>query len=288
MSESAPPSETPRERALELELRRENERVAVDRLSRVHGTHEVQAGLLALLLPPGSKRARATWHVENEDALNAQVVLDDVACLGEWSRLPWFEWLLARMAGAPLPARKALLESTRRLMSARNHIRPIDRLHWLAMRQRLGEQASFGPRVGAETDISLLPESAVMAIAGFTAFLARMVPSDGAAAGADADAGPAWYATVMVPWQHRAELPPCVAPDIDGLVNALQTLRTLPWLQRPVLVRSWVAAAVKHSRHGQLEPIAADALRLSCTLLDSPLPPDLAAHYIESSPGSPR
>ena len=72
----------------------------------------------------------------------------------------------------------------------------------------------------------------------------------------DADAGTAWYAAVMAPWQHRAELPPCVAPDIDGLVNALQTLRTLPWLQRPVLVRGWVAAAVKNSRHGQLDPIA--------------------------------
>ena len=269
----------------------ERERAAVERLGRLHGTHELQAALMALLLPQGSKRALIAWRIDNERAHNAQALLDDVLSLSPAARLPWFERLLARLAATPLAARKTLLESTRRLMSARNRIRPIDRLHWLAMRQRLGEPAQFGARTGADGDISQLQESAVMSIAAYTAFLARMVPGVPGAADLDAaatreataQAGAAWYATVMAPWQHRADVPDCVAPSVDGLVLALHGLRTLPWLQRPVVVRGWVGAAVQHSRHGRLDDTAADALRLSCTLLDCPLPPALTEHYIEAA-----
>ena len=88
----------------------------------------------------------------------------------------------------------------------------------------------------------------------------------------------------MAPWQHRADVPPCIAPTVDALVDALRGLRALPWLQRPVVVRGWVDAAVDHSRHGRLDATAADALRLSCMLVDSPLPPALAAHYSELAP----
>lgn len=274
----------------------ERERAAVERLGRLQGPHELQAALMALLLPQGSKRALIAWRIDNELAHNAQALLDDVLSLRPAARLPWFERLLVRLAAAPLTARKTLLESTRRLMSARNRIRPIDRLHWLAMRQRLGEPAQFGARTGADGDISQLQESAVMSIAAYTAFLARMVPGVPMATGLDAAAakeataraGAAWYATVMTPWQHRADVPECVAPSVDGVVLALQGLRTLPWLQRPVVVRGWVGAAVQHSRHGRLDDTAADALRLSCTLLDCPLPPDLARHYIEAVAEAPR
>jgi hypothetical protein len=281
----------PRAQARERAERSERERAATERLARVHGTHEMQAALMALLLPAGSKRAVIAWRIDNELAHNAQALLDDVLSLSPATRLPWFERLLARLAATPLAARKTLLESTRRLMSARNRIRPIDRLHWLAMRQRLGEPAQFGARTGADGDISQLQESAVMAIATYTAFLARMVPGlqgatelDAAAAKeATAQAGGAWYAAVMAPWQHRADVPACVAPSVDALVVALQGLRALPWLQRPVVVRGWVGAAVQHSRHGRLDDTAADALRLSCRLLDCPLPPTLAEHYIEAA-----
>ena len=269
----------------------ERERAAVERLGRLRGTHELQAALMALLLPQGSKRALIAWRIDNEFAHNAQALLDDVLSLRPAARLPWFERLLVRLAAAPLAARKTLLESTRRLMSARGRIRPIDRLHWLAMRQRLGEPARFGARAGADGDISQLQESAVLSIAAYSAFLARMVPGvpmvtkpDAASTKeATARAGAAWYATVMAPWQHRADVPDCVPPSVDGLVLALQGLRTLPWLQRPVVVRGWVGAAVQQSRHGRLDDTAADALRLSCTLLDCPLPPALTEHYIEAA-----
>jgi hypothetical protein len=83
----------------------------------------------------------------------------------------------------------------------------------------------------------------------------------------------------MTPWQARAEIPPCAPPATDSLVHALQELQAVAWMQRPALVRGWVSAAIQHSRHGRLTDTAADALRLSCALLASPLPPELARHY---------
>ena len=281
----------------ERAARAERERMACERLARVRGPHELQAIALALLLPPGSKRALVAWRIDTEDAHHAQALLDDVNALSAAARLPWFERVLALVAPLPLGVRKTLLENTRRLMSARNRIRPIDRLHWLVMRQRLGETAHFGTRTGAEADISLLQESAVIAIARYTAFLARMVPgSQGALTSTNpfttakelaAENSAAWYGAVMAPWEHRADIPPCTPPQIDVLVEALRGLRALPWLQRPVIVRGWVDAAVQHSRHGRLDDTAADALRLTCILLDSPLPPALGAHYSELAPLEP-
>jgi hypothetical protein len=295
--DDAAPAADRREQLLTEAERAERERAACLRLARVHGTHELPAALLALLLPAGSKRALIAWRIDTEDAPNAQTLLDDVSCLTPAARLPWFERLLARMAGMPLAARKTLLENTRRLMSARNRVRPIDRLHWLVMRQRFGETAHYGARTGADADISLLQESAVMAIATYTGFLARMIPgAQGVATSANPNTSAkelaqqnasAWYASVMAPWVHRADIPPCTAPSVDGLVLALYSLRALPWLQRPVVVRGWVGAAVEHSRHGRLDDTAADALRLTCTLLDCPLPPTLVEHFTEAIPEGP-
>jgi hypothetical protein len=297
LPEDDPQVSDPRQSAHERAERAEHERSAAEHLARVHGTHELHATLLALLLPPGSKRALVSWRIDTEDAVNAQALLDDVGSLSAAARLPWFERLLVRMAGTPLAARKTLLECTRRLMSARGRVRPIDRLHWLVMRQRLGETAHFGARTGADGDISQLQESAVMAIAAYTAFLARMVPGPQGIIGTSnpnatakevaADNAAAWYATVMAPWQHRADVPPCQVPTVDTLVHSLHGLRALPWLQRPVVVRGWVGAAAQHSRHRRLDDTAADALRLSCTLLDSPLPPALSEHYSQAAASDP-
>ena len=273
--------------------RLELEQAAADHLSRLNGALELQAAVLALLLPADSQRAARAWRVETEATPNAQGVLEHVKQLPQAARLPWFETLVSRMRGQPQAARQALLESTRRVMAARGVVRPIDRLHWLAMRQRLGEASAAGARVAAAADLSRLPQSDVSAIAMYTAFLSRMVPVDAAqppqpAGAAPAALGVAWYDTVMAPWQRRATVEPCVPPDTDALVHALQELQALPWMQRPVLVRSWVGAAQQHSRHGRIGDGAADALRLSCSLLDSPLPPELTRHYDAAAPQPPR
>jgi hypothetical protein len=253
---------------------RERQREATAQFARLNGPRELHAAVLALLLPPAPcEQAMRLWQIETESIPGSAALTQQVADLGGALRLPCFEQLLARMARQPLASRQALLEATRRLMRATGTVRPVDRLHWLTMRLRLGEQAFFGART-TSGDLPQVPESDVHAIARFSAYLSRMVPA------ADAlDAGAAWYATVMAPWQPRGIVPPLQWPDTDLLVHSLQELQALAWMHRPVLVRGWLRAALQHSRHGRLADSAADALYLCCALLDSPLPPELARHH---------
>ncbi len=259
------------------------ERAAVDHLSRLNGTQELQAVVLALLLPAGSRRAARAFEIETEGTPGAEALRVQASQLSGPARLPWFETLVTRMRAQPLAARQALLEATRRVMGARGTVRPIDRLHWLAMRQRLGGATGTGARRAASADLSRLPQADVSAIAAYSAFLSRLVPVDATAwpdNRADNPApGIAWYDAALLPWQAHATIPPCAPPDTDGLVHALEELQALPWMQRPMLVRGWVTSALLHSRYGRLDGTAADALRLTCALLDSPLPPELARHY---------
>lgn len=254
------------------------EQRAIFHLSRVNGALELQAAVLALLLPPGSGRAARAWEIETDDTPEARALLAYARQLSGRARLPWFETLVSRMRRQPVAARQRLLEATRRVMGARGPVRPIDRLHWLAMRQRLGGGTRV--RARAATGEPAQPsQSDVLAIASYSAFLSRMVPIDAADA-PDQDApGAAWYDVAMAPWRAKGPIPPCVPPHADGLVDALRELQALPWTQRPALVRGWVVAGLTHSLDGRLGDGAADALRLSCSLLDSPLPPELARHY---------
>ncbi len=252
------------------------EREALDQLSRVNGPSELHAVVLALLLPPGiNERALRAWATETQAIPNARVLRDHVEKLSGPARLPCFEAMVSRVAKHPLATRQTLLEATRRVMSSPGSVRAIDRLHWLAMRRRLGELALFGSRAGAEHELLDLPESDVYAIAAYSAFLSRMVPGDAPTG----NGGAAWYARVMVPWQPRGLVPPCTPPDADGMVHALQQLQALAFGQRPVLLRDWVVAAVQHSRGNRLVDASADALRLTAALLDCPMPPELARHF---------
>lgn len=268
--------ETPYTEAPSLDQKNEWHDAAAAALGHVNGALELQAVLLALMLPVGSQRAAGVWAAENESLPDAQALRAHVGHLHANARLPWFEQLLSRMRRQPLPARQALLEASRRVMQARGSVRPIDRLHWLAMRQRLGGNAAVKAKTAASDELSQLPGDMLHAIASYSAFLSRMVPTE------SADDGPAWYTSVMAPWQQRSDLPACAPPDTDALVSALHELQTLAWMQRPLLVRGWFDAAVAHSLHRRLDVGAADALRLSCTLLDSPLPPALAKLFIEA------
>jgi len=272
------------ERMEERLQQREWAEAAAAHLSRLHGAVELRATVLALLLPPGSQRALTTWHDETHVTPNAAVLLTHVNRLPRAARLPWLEILTLRLRAQPLAARQATLEATRRLMGARGSVRPIDRLHWLAMRQWLGGTAVPPARGSATSDLSRLPQSDVSAIALYSAFLSRMVPVDEADStpardGAGGRPGLVWYDAVMALWRPHATIRACEPPGIDGLVQALHELQALAWMHRPVVVRNWVVAALPMSRGHRLEAGAADALRLSCSLLDSPMPPELARHF---------
>jgi hypothetical protein len=121
-----------------------------------------------------------------------------------------------------------------------------------------------------------------------------MVPLDQAAppaathaAAPDAPtAGSKWYDAAMALWQAHTPVGPCEPPGIDALVQALHELQALAWMHRPMIARNWVVAALPLSPARRLQDCAADALRLSCTLLDSPMPPELARHFADPAPQS--
>jgi Zn-dependent protease with chaperone function len=248
----------------------DDERDAIARLSRLNGPGELRAAILALLLTPGSQRERRAWRDETKGLSTADAVRGEIKKLGPAVRLPWLETLLARVARAPLLDRQTLMESARRVMAADGQVRPIDRLHLLLLRKQLGEAQAVKPSTDAHNDMAQLSLHTLRQVARLTAFLARLLPD-----------GEAWYASVMQPWLTGDALPPCEAPDADGLVHALQEVQALPWMLKPVLVRAWLEAAMRHKAGGALDPDTADALRLASVLLDSPLPPELARHYVE-------
>jgi len=254
----------------------QSQRDAADRLSRVQGARELHAVLLALLLPPGSKRALRAWRIETASTPDADALRDHAANLSGAARLPWFERLLARMAEQPLESRDELLQASRRVMGARGVARPIDRLHWLAMRRAFGDVTRLSARPEVRADAPEWLESDVLCVASYTAFLSRMVPGQTV----DSPDGRAWYDIVMASWLPFAEIPQWQPPKAEAMVESLAKMQTLSWMQRPVIVRNWVTTAISRSRGLRLGDLSADALRMTCGLLDSPLPPELSRHYI--------
>ncbi len=249
---------------------------AMDRLDRVRDIGSMKAALLALLLSPALPGRLRIWREETALTPEAEAIRGDIDRLGLSTRLPWFELLLARMGASPLPERQALLRSARRVLGPPGQ--PIDRLLWLAMRRQFGEHPDPQAQGVPEPDVSRLTIAEVLHVAHFSAHLARMVPSD------DPAHGHAWYQVVMSRWLKPAETPPWQRPDVDALVHALNGLQLMSWMQRPQVVRTWVAAAKQIAPGRTLDAGAADALRLSSLLLDSPMPPDLARQYAELDP----
>ncbi len=244
---------------------RERERDALRQLSHVNGPRELHATLLALLLPASPQADMlAAWTGRDRRIPGAAALREEVAALGGATRLPCFEQFLSRngqaAAGAAPGAPRIDTPSDARDRHAAPDRSPAlaDDAH--AFRRAGLLRACAWP---AHPKLAELAESDVQAVARYSAYLSRMVPTD------DGDAGDAWYASVMAPWQERGIVLPRHAPDADALVHALQELQALTWTNRPVLMRNWVVAALQF---GRLADSAADALYLSCVLLDSPLP----------------
>lgn len=264
---------------------KDDERVAMSKLLRVSGMGELRSAILALLITPGSQRERRAWRDENRGSSTAGAVREEVKKLGAPTRLPVLDLLLQQAALAPLHDRKELMEAARRLMAADGQLRPVDRMHWLLMRHRLAERDKAAAKPPANTadaqnDMTQQSLHLLRQVAALTAFLSRMVP-DG-----EPGNGDTWYRLVLNPWLKGHALPTCLPPDADGLVHALHDVQSLPWMLKPVLVRAWLDTALQHKNANALYPEAADALRLACTLLDSPLPPELARHYVEGPAGA--
>jgi hypothetical protein len=151
----------------------------------------------------------------------------------------------------------------------------------LALRHLLAGSA-VAPPAAAANEFETLDRQQVHAICVYAGFLSTLVPTteihlDPTGYGSVSQD---WYDSVTAPWLDHADVPARQGHDIDAALRALRELQALPWLLRPMLVRSWFDAARAATDGPALHADAADALRLSCVLLDSPLPPELADQYI--------
>jgi hypothetical protein len=263
---------------------REAEAAALERLSRVHGPGERKAVILALIMTPRSHREKTAWREETATLADAEALREATRALTRLTRLPVWETLLRETASAPLEERRDLLAGARRVMSADGHVRAMDRLHWLAMRHLLGqgaEKATLARAGVREDDLSSLSDPARRDVATYSAFLARLVPAIEAGSHLVGATGADWHRRIVATLWPAGDGPPCKLPDTDALVSSLRGVQKMSWMLRPQLVRLWVTEAVARSPGGWLAAEAADALRLSCVLLDAPLPPPLAACFIE-------
>jgi hypothetical protein len=239
------------------------------------------------MLEPGSRRERAVWFDEARGVPDAQRLLEDVLSLPQTHRLPWFEAFARLLAPGPVEPRHALVGGARRLMTADGMVTPMDQLRWVALRHLLAGSAAAAPAAAAAaTGLAELDEAQALKVCLFSAFLSHMVPAPELTLDltGHVPTGDTWYHSVVAPWYERFELPAREHRDIDTALRALRVLQSMPWLLRPVLVRNWFEAARELTDGPVLHPVAADALRLTCMLLDSPLPPELSRQYSEVEP----
>jgi hypothetical protein len=255
------------------------------RLTAIGEPLACQAAVMALLVNPQSLRERAVWDEFAHELPLARRLYDDIALLPSHRRLPWLEHFARALASHPVAVRHALIDATRRMMTADGLVSHLDQLRWIALRHLLAGSA-VAPPAPANSELESLDADQARSVCLYAAFLSHLVPAPELTldlTGYEA-VGQQWYDTVTAAWEARIERPARLGHDIDATLRALRLLQTLPWLLRPVLVRSWFDAARALTEGPALHAVAADALRLSCVLLDSPVPPELAQQYIEVDP----
>ena len=252
------------------------------RFAQVAGPGQLHAAVLALLLTPGRTREMAVWRDECRQTVGAKELRNDLMKLDATERMPWLERFVARVLQGPLDKRQQLLRAVRRLIVADGRALALDRLRWLAIRHALGDVRALALPGAAQVDLDGLATETARQIGRFGAFLSRIVPApeiDLDVVSGTPTSGERWWREVMQPWPDAGVTRDM--PDANALVTALHDVQALPWMLRPVLVRRWVDAAVALSPAGRLGAPAAEALRIAARLLDCPLPPAVAACFVE-------
>ena len=272
-------------RVAERERGDPNERERWQRLRSLDEPQAWRAAVLALLLTPQSDLEQRLWRGLVRDLPAALQLFDDVSQLLSSQRLPWFEHFARLLAPRPVAQRHELIGAARSLLTADGVVSSMDQLRWIALRHLLAGSA-VAPPAAAATDFETLDRRQVHAICVYCGFLSTLVPTpeinfDPTGYGSVSQD---WYDSVTSPWIDHADVPARQGYDIDAALRALRELQAMPWLLRPMLVRSWFDAARALTDGPQLHPDAADALRLSCVLLDSPAPPELGQQYMEVDP----
>ena len=247
----------------------EREREALERIERWHGPGEWQAAMLALSIerdrPDTPERLRRYEALTADLGTLSSAVLADVARLGRAVRLDVFDLLLQRAAAMP-PAQRAALHASwaTRWRALHRDAAPdaTSALRALVIRRALRHTPQ---RVGRGTLAS--EASAVLAA---TAWFANHAINSSEALRAG------WHAAALRNLQQAgwsrpqgpgAGLAPPVQPP--GWRAALR-VRRLSAMQRPLLVKGWLAASPM-----PLPDAMAQALHLGCLALELPQPPQL-------------
>lgn len=268
----------------------EADREALQRLQGRVGPTEERLIVLALMMDAENPREVKLWRKLGEGVLHAEQILEDVSRLLPTRRVAEFERFAARIAQAPMPQRRALVEHARDLLRADGRVSPRDRLWWLALRHRMGVQQRGGqafmrPVTGQGQDLDSLAPSDLHHVRTMSAYLARLIPSAQTDSGLPA-ANRAWLEaidrrlhTTASTGQPAGAAMGTISTDADALAHSLAGLQELSWVLRPQLIKAWVEEAMNHSPQGLMSHETADVLRLMAGLLDAPMPPMLDAHY---------
>jgi len=241
-----------------------------------------RAAVLALMADPHNASDHATWHRLVDGLPQVPRLFSELALLDPARRLPWLEHFARLLAPGPVQERHDLIVAARRVLTADRAVSTMDQLRWITLRHWLAGSAVAAP-AAAHSEFEQLDLQQVASICVYCGFLSTLVPTpeitlDPTGYGSVSQT---WYDTVTAPWVDRAQVPARSGHDIDAALRALRELQAMPWLLRPVLVRSWFEAARALTDGPLLHPGASDALRLSCALLDCPLPPELIEQYVE-------
>jgi hypothetical protein len=256
------------------------------RWALIAGPGQLHAAVLALLVTPGRAREMAVWRDECRQTVGAKELRNELMTLPAAERMPWLEHFVGRVAQGPLDKRQQLLRAVRRLIAADGRALALDRLRWLAIRHALGDVRALARPAAAEVELEGLGTETARQIGRFSAFLSRLVPApeiDLDVVSGTPTSGERWWLDVMKPWPDAGATRDM--PDANALVSALHDVQALPWMLRPVLVRRWVDTAIALSPAGALGDPAAESLRIAARLLDCPLPPAVAACFVEVTAG---
>jgi Zn-dependent protease with chaperone function len=223
-------------------------------LSALSPPDVVAAAVLACLLPqPAPPAQLQAWRrLATGGSAHLIAAMQSLSAL---QRQPVFERALACARELPPARRAALLQAARELVQASGGVSLGE---WL---QVAVVQAQLSPRDPASAPASPLAIAEVAAsIHAVTLDLATLLPAPQRAG---------WIAGV----RRSLALPPSAAGAADprGLAGALDRLRLLAPVQRPAVLKAWVAA------DAPLPPALVPSLACLCLLIDTPAPPELLA-----------
>jgi hypothetical protein len=258
------------------------ERELLVRLGALDEPQAWRAAVLAMMVTTDSADERRMLHELVPARPDRAQLFDDLARLSPSRRLPWFEHFARLLAPCAVAVRHEVVGAARRLLTADGMVSAMDQLRWIGLRHLLAG-STVAPPAAAPCEFETLDQYQVHAACVYCAFLSSLVPTpeihfDPTGYGSVSQE---WYDSVTAPWVDHVDVPQREGHDIDAALRALRELQAMPWLLRPVLVRSWFDAARLLTDGPQLHAGAADALRLSCVLLESPMPPELERQYVE-------